>query len=50
MVPPLTVKMAWASNPLGIAAMWIRDRLDELFVDEDFADKPPSLPVTTATV
>ncbi|WP_329565045.1 IS1182 family transposase [Streptomyces sp. NBC_01361] len=36
-VPPLTVKMARASNPRGTAAMWMRDRLDELFVDEDFA-------------
>ncbi|MFE4265397.1 hypothetical protein [Streptomyces sp. NPDC056883] len=25
------------SNPRGTAAMWMRDRRDELFVDEDFA-------------
>lgn len=37
-VPSLTVRMARASNPLGTPAMWVRDRLDELFVDEDFAD------------
>ncbi len=36
-VPLLTAKMARARNPRGPAAMWIRDRLDELFVDEDFA-------------
>ncbi|WP_406326603.1 transposase [Streptomyces sp. NBC_00203] len=30
--------MARASNPRGTPAMWVRDRLDELFVDEDFAD------------
>jgi transposase len=38
MIPALTVRMARASNPRGTAAMWVRDRLDELFVDEDFAD------------
>jgi hypothetical protein len=32
-VPPLTVRMARASNPRGTAAMWVRDRLDELFVE-----------------
>lgn len=41
-IPPLTVRMARASNPRGTAAMWVRDRLDELFVDEDFADWYPS--------
>jgi hypothetical protein len=30
--------MARASNPRGTPAMWVRDRLDELFVDDDFAD------------
>ncbi|MFI1653171.1 transposase [Streptomyces avidinii] len=40
--------MARASNPRGTAAMWMRDRLDELFVDEDFvacypADGRPGL-------
>jgi hypothetical protein len=41
-VAPLTVKTARASNPRGTAAMWIRDRLDVLFVDEDFAAWYPS--------
>ncbi|MFK0262804.1 transposase [Streptomyces angustmyceticus] len=41
-VPPLTVRMARASNPRGTAAMWVRDRLDELFIDEDFADWYPA--------
>lgn len=42
MVPPLTVRMARASNPRGTVAMWVRDRLDELFTDEDFIDWYPS--------
>jgi hypothetical protein len=37
-IPALTVRMARASNPRGTPAMWVRDRLDELFVDDDFAD------------
>jgi transposase len=41
-IPPLTVRMARASNPRGTVAMWVRDRLDELFVDEDFADWYPA--------
>lgn len=41
-IPPLTVRMARASNPRGTAAMWVRDRLDELFTDEDFADWYPA--------
>lgn len=41
-VPPLTVRMARASNPRGTVAMWVRDRLDELFADEDFVDWYPS--------
>ncbi|MBD3008224.1 transposase [Streptomyces sp. 5-10] len=41
-IPPLTVRMARASNPRGTVAMWVRDRLDELFVDEDFADWLPA--------
>ncbi|PKV82810.1 IS1182 family transposase [Streptomyces sp. TLI_146] len=41
-IPPLTVRMARASNPRGTAAMWVRDRLDELFTDEDFADWFPA--------
>lgn len=42
MVPPLTVQMARASNPRGTVAMWVRDRLDGLFTDEDFTDWYPS--------
>ncbi|WP_404199974.1 hypothetical protein [Streptomyces tauricus] len=34
--------MARASNPRGTAAMWVRDRLDELFADEDIADWYPA--------
>ncbi|MGW3108447.1 IS1182 family transposase [Streptomyces sp. NPDC001100] len=34
--------MARASNPRGTTAMWIRDRLDELFTDDDFADWYPA--------
>ncbi|MFJ9817693.1 hypothetical protein ACIRU3_20965 [Streptomyces sp. NPDC101151] len=41
MIPPLTVRMARASNPQGTAAMWVRDRLDDLFTDGDFADWYP---------
>jgi transposase len=41
-VPPLTVRVARASNPQGTAAMWVRDRLDELFVDADFAEWYPA--------
>lgn len=40
-IPPLTVRMARASNPRGTVAMWVRDRLDELFADEHFADWYP---------
>ncbi|MEU6511070.1 IS1182 family transposase [Streptomyces sp. NPDC046942] len=41
-IPPLTVRMARASNPHGTAAMWVRDRLDGLFADADFADWFPA--------
>ncbi|MFJ2008694.1 transposase [Streptomyces chartreusis] len=41
-IPVLTVRMARASNPRGTAAMWVRDRLDELFVDDDLADWFPA--------
>ncbi|MER6611325.1 transposase [Streptomyces sp. NPDC000927] len=41
-IPALTVRMARASNPRGTPAMWVRDRLDELFVDGDFADWFPA--------
>ncbi|KOG43882.1 IS1182 family transposase [Streptomyces decoyicus] len=35
-IPALTVRVARAGNPHGTTAMWIRDRLDGLFSDEDF--------------
>ncbi|BFO18320.1 hypothetical protein SHKM778_47080 [Streptomyces sp. KM77-8] len=34
--------MARAGNPRGTAAMWVRDRLDGLFTDADFADWYPA--------
>ena len=37
-IPTLTVRMARASNPRGTTAMWVRDHLDGLFTDENFAD------------
>ncbi len=36
-VPSLTAQIARASNPGGTTAMWVRDRLDGLWCDEDFA-------------
>ncbi|MFJ8023622.1 transposase [Streptomyces sp. NPDC096311] len=36
-VPSLTAQIARASNPDGTTAMWVRDRLDGLWRDEDFA-------------
>lgn len=41
-IPPLTVRMARASNPRGTAAIWVRDRLDGLFTDGDFTDWYPA--------
>ncbi|WLQ45122.1 hypothetical protein P8A22_37745 [Streptomyces laculatispora] len=35
-IPPLTMRVARASNPHGTTAMWIRDRLDGLWNDEDY--------------
>ncbi|MGW0695959.1 transposase [Streptomyces sp. NPDC002738] len=55
-IPALTVRVARASNPHGTAEMWIRDRLDGLFSDEDFTawyprDGRPGLsPAQLATV
>ncbi len=37
-VPSLTVQMARAGKPGGRTAMWVRDHLDGLWCDEDFAD------------
>ena len=36
-VPELTARVERASNPAGTTAMWVRDRLDGLWDDEDFA-------------
>lgn len=41
-IPVQTARIAWASNPRGTPAMWVRDRLEGLFTDEDFADWYPS--------
>ncbi|WP_280428668.1 IS1182 family transposase [Nocardia brasiliensis] len=55
-VPPLTVRVARASNPRGTTAMWIRDRLESLWSNEDFADwyprdgRPGLSPAQLATV
>jgi transposase len=55
-IPPLTVRVARASNPHGTTAIWIRDRLDGLWSDEDFTawyprDGRPGLsPAQLATV
>lgn len=55
-VPPLTARVARASNPGGTTAIWVRDRLDGLWCDEDFADwyprdgRPGLSPAQLATV
>jgi transposase len=55
-VPSLTAQVARASNPGGTTAMWIRDRLDGLWGDEDFLDwyprdgRPGLSPAQLATV
>ncbi|MBS2537249.1 IS1182 family transposase [Catenulispora sp. NF23] len=55
-VPELTARIARSSNPKGTAAMWIRDRLDGLWSDEDFEDwysrdgRPGLSPAQLATV
>ncbi|MFJ4429230.1 transposase [Streptomyces bobili] len=55
-VPSLTAQVARASNPGGTTAMWVRDRLDGLWCDEDFADwyprdgRPGLSPAQLATV
>ncbi|WP_239135461.1 transposase [Streptomyces sp. SID12488] len=52
----MTARVARASNPQGTTAMWVRDRLDGLWCDEDFAawhprDGRPGLsPAQPATV
>ncbi|WP_258308799.1 IS1182 family transposase [Streptomyces sp. NWU339] len=55
-VPPLTAQIARASNPDGTTAIWVRDRLDGLWRDEDFANwyprdgRPGLSPAQLATV
>lgn len=55
-VPSLTARVARVSNPAGTTAMWVRDRLDGLWRDEDFVawyprDGRPGLsPAQLATV
>ncbi|MFF4250506.1 transposase [Streptomyces sp. NPDC001663] len=41
-IPPVTVRMASAGCPRGTPATLIRDRLDVLFEDEEFADLCPA--------
>jgi transposase len=55
-VPELTARVARASNPAGTTAMWVRDRLEGLWDDEDFAGwyprdgRPGISPAQLATV
>jgi transposase len=55
-VPELTARVARASNPAGTTAMWVRDRLDGLWADEDFTGwyprdgRPGISPAQLATV
>ena len=35
-IPAATARAAWASCPQGTPAMWMRDALADLFVDDDF--------------
>ncbi|MGW1196550.1 transposase [Streptomyces sp. NPDC002536] len=56
LVPALTAQIARASNPKGTTEMWVRDRLDGLWHDEDFVDwyprdgRPGLSPAQLATV
>ncbi|WP_197946051.1 transposase [Phytohabitans suffuscus] len=55
-VPSLTAQVARASNPGGTTAMWVKDRLNGLWGDEDFLDwyprdgRPGLSPAQLATV
>ncbi len=55
-IPAMTVRVARASNPKGTVAMWVRDRLDGLWSDADFAawyprdGRPGISPAQLATV
>ncbi|MFD0632358.1 transposase [Catenulispora yoronensis] len=52
----MTARIAQASSPGGTTAKWVRDRLDGLWSDEDFADwyprdgRPGLSPAQLATV
>jgi transposase len=41
-VPVETARVAWAASPKGTPAMVMRDRLQDLFVDDDFVDWFPA--------
>jgi transposase len=41
-IPAATARAAWAANPKGTPAMWVRDRLNGLFADADFVDWFPT--------
>jgi len=41
-IPVATARAAWAANPKGTSAMWVRDRLNGLFVDTDFVEWFPT--------
>jgi NAD(P)-dependent dehydrogenase (short-subunit alcohol dehydrogenase family) len=41
-IPTRTVVTAWAACPKGTPAMLVRDRLDVVFEDEEFADLYPA--------
>lgn len=55
-IPPLTARVDRAANPKGTTAMWIRDRCDVLWSDEDFTawyprdGRPGPSPARLATV
>ena len=55
-IPELTARVARAANPKGTTAMWVRDRLEGLWWDEDFASwyprngRPAWSPAQLATV
>ncbi|MDX3315046.1 transposase, partial [Streptomyces sp. ME08-AFT2] len=41
-IPARTMRTAWAACPKGTPVMLVRDRLDVLFEDEEFADLYPA--------
>lgn len=40
-IPAETARIARAANPKGTLAMWLRDEVDAIYTDEDFADLYP---------